>query len=193
MTKNRLIRNVALLVGAFLLAQYIVSSIFNLAFDSVEQAVGQLSGLDGGIFANWFGSIVVDAILALGFAVGVFVSLRFVRPVSATSSWKSTILRGVVATAFGAVGIFLIRLLQTLLGSVKIGPYPFGYSFTASFNGNNAQFGLINALLVLVNPFISDVAIVVLACVFLKLWLKAHPNFDATLESADTSAPSTTH
>jgi hypothetical protein len=180
--------NTSLIVGAVIIAQYVLLEIFNYAYDSAEQAVGEVRGLNSSELVPFFiGDLVSEILYALGFAVGVFVSLKVVKPISSSLPWTSAMLRGVLATAFGAVGVFAVHVLEALLGSVKIGPYPFAYSFSASFDPTNFGFDVLNAFGSLINPFIYNVPLVVVACLLLKLWLSRTPAIGPLLEDFDAA------
>ena len=131
------------------------------------------------------GILVGDLIVAAAFGVGVLISLRFVRSVAANLTWKRVVLRGIIATAIGAVAVLAVRIVESLLTSVQIGPYPLGYSFTSSFDPGNVQLGLANALGQLLNPFVEYAPLVVLACVFLKLWQARVPGVEPLLTNSE--------
>jgi hypothetical protein len=126
MTRTRVVINTSLIVGAVIVVQYVLLAIFNYAYESVEQDAGELSGLNSSNLVPYFiGDLVSEIFYALGFAAGVFLSLRLVKPISWSLSWRSTILRGILATVFGTVGVFVMHVFESLLGSIQIGPYPF--------------------------------------------------------------------
>jgi hypothetical protein len=134
------------------------------------------------------GILVSDLVVAAGFGIGVFVALRLIRSIAADLVWKRVVIRGILATAVGSVAVLVVRLLETLLTSVTIGPFPLGYSLTPSFDSGNVQLGVANALGQLINPFVDFVPLVVLGCVFLKLWLAAHPSSVEAKAPASVSA-----
>ena len=133
------------------------------------------------------GLALAGLVLALGMGGGAFASLRWVAPITAALSWRSVILRGVLAAAIGAIGVFVLRLAQSFLAAVSIGPYPFGYDFTASVNPDNLGNALLGDIGVAFAPFVYNAPLAVLACVFLKIWLSSHPG---SVEAKDRASAS---
>jgi hypothetical protein len=133
------------------------------------------------------GVLIHDLIECAAFGTGIFLVVRFIRPIESVLMWRQVIFRGVLAAGFGAVVVFVVRLIEVLLATINIGPYPLGYSFTATVSDNGVQEGLFNTFGGLLSPFVSDVPLAVLACVLLKLWLVAH---SATVEAKDGASAS---
>jgi hypothetical protein len=182
----------AALVACVVFLQSGILTLYGYGFDLLS-----VTGLDGApsnfqnsqeILPLLPGILFSDLTTAAAFGAGVLVSLRFIRSIGADLVWKRLVLWSVIATAVGAVAILVVRLLETLLTAVQVGPFPFGYSFTPSLGAGSVQVGVANALGELINPFVDYVPLVVLACVFLKLWLAAHPATAPAKDRASVSA-----
>jgi hypothetical protein len=172
MTKTRVVLNVSLLVAAFIVAQNLVLTIWGLVFDAANP--GTLTNVvtnDPNIVQALFWAAGNEIVFALSFGVGVFVALRFVRPVWGSLGWRATIVRAVIATAFATAAVLAMRLIETLISTLHVGQHPFGYSLDLTVQPNNVGESLFNAFGELLNPFVDNLPLVVLACVFLRLWL----------------------
>jgi hypothetical protein len=179
MTRTRITLATSALVACVVFIQGAIVTLYGYGYDvasasAFDAAPGNVQNSQE-ILPFLPGILIGDLIVAVGFGAGVFVALRLIRSITADLSWKRVVIRGVLATAVGSVAVLAVRLLETLLTSVTIGPFPLGYSLTPSFDTGNAELGVANALGQLINPFVDYVPLVILGCVFLKLWLAAHP------------------
>ena len=192
MTRTRIALVTGALVAGVLFIQTAILSGYGVGFEvasaAVEDSQSDTNGLSNvqQLVPYLPGILVSDLFYAAAFGAGVFVALRFIRPIETAFAWKRVILRGLVAAAIGTAAVLVVRLLQTLLTHVSLGPYPLGYSFTPSFDPNNLSLGLLNAFGSVLNPFVYNAPLVLLACAFLKLWLGAHT---APVEPTETRAP----
>jgi hypothetical protein len=125
--------------------------------------------------AGMFWSLLTAFLHYAAFGVGVFVSLRFAAPVTDANSWRRVVRSGVIATIFGAVSAFIYGAIVSAIAAVTIGAYPFGYSLDAAVDPSRIQYGLQNVVAGALTPLLAWLPLTVLACVFLKLWLSAHP------------------
>ena len=189
MTRTRITLATSALVACVVFIQSAILTLYGYGFDLASVAAFDGSTPDAQntqqILPFLPGILVGDLIVAVGFGAGVFISLRFIRSIAGDLDWKRVVVRGVIATAVGSVAVLAVRLLETLLTAVRIGPFPLGYSFTPSFDSGNVQVGLANALGQLINPFVDYVALVILGCVFLKLWLGRIPPVTPLLADAE--------
>jgi hypothetical protein len=133
-------------------------------------------------------SLLISLLHYAAFGLGVYLALRFFAPIGASDSWRQTIVRAIMATISGAVVALAFAALVSLIASVTIGAYPFGYSLNAAVDGNRIQYGIQNALAAALTPLIGWLPLTVLGCVFLKLWLIAHPASSRAKESVSASA-----
>jgi len=171
MTITRITLSTAGIAAGVLVAQAIIVGLWNIVFGYLA-----FGGTAGGIFsANLFWTLLIGLLHYAAFGFGVFVALRFVVPVSAHDSWRRTATRGILATVFGAIAALVFEVIVSLIAAVTIGAYPFGYSLDAAVDANRIQYGIQNTLAGAIAPLIEWLPLVVLACVFLKLWLVAHP------------------
>ena len=119
---------VVMLVGAFVsgisyLLQQVLQS-FGNAYSSGGAFDSPLTTLE------WIGSSIGQNVLgALAVALGVFLSLRFFRPISAGSSLLSVILRGLIATASGAIVSTIFSVLAAGFAGASVDGSFFGNSF----------------------------------------------------------------
>jgi hypothetical protein len=172
------VQSTILTLWGFGFQEFANSAISDLGGDESE-AKALIAGLPLALF--------FALIACASFGAGVFLFLRFIRPIDDTVRWKQLVWRGLVASAFGAVTSFIVQVLETVLRSVTPGPYPFGYSFTPSIDSQTAQFGLLNAFGGSLSPFVYDAPLVILAFMFLKLWFGAHPAVVAPKDRASAS------
>jgi hypothetical protein len=178
MTPRQLLLRVAGVLGAVILIERIVADIYSYVVQIVGNATFPAVSSGGGdveqVLPFLPGILFSAFIFAFGFAAGAYVSLRFLRPVTAEISWGSLLGRGVFAAFIGATVILLIHVTISLLYALKIGPYPFAYAFTTSFVPHDFVLGLLDTLGEGLSPFLEYVPLAILACVFLKLWLSGH-------------------
>jgi hypothetical protein len=190
MTRTRVALVTGGLIAGILFAQSIVMTLWGLGFEEFANAV--LAGsndFQGGVDSQ---ALLAGLPLALFFALidraafgfGVFLSLRFVRRMDEDLTWKQFVLRAALATAVGAVVVLFVQVLETVLRSVTAGPYPFGYSFTPTFDSAASQTGLLNAFGGVLGSFVYNVPLVILVCVFLNFWLGARPERIERLKTA---------
>jgi len=125
----------ALVFGAAVTAVLLAGSIVSSLSYVLQDALQRLGGGDGFFtdpasgfqwLSSGFGTTIVWALVV---GVGVFLSLRFFRPVSAGSSLKSVLLRGLVAVAAATVAATLASFVMSgLVGAGVRGSF-FGNSF----------------------------------------------------------------
>jgi hypothetical protein len=125
---------------------------------------------------NLVWSSLVGLLHYAAFGIGIYLALRFFAPIGASDSWRQTITRAIIATISGAVVALAFSALVSLIAAVTIGAYPFGYALDAAVNGYQVQYGIQNAIAGSLTPLIGWLPLTVLGCVFLKLWLAAHPS-----------------
>jgi hypothetical protein len=148
-------------------------------FLSFDGSIGQLFTLD------MFWSLVDALLRYTAFGAGVFIALRLVAPIVGSSSWQLTVRNGIIATIFGALAAFLFGSIVSGIAAVTIGAYPFGYSLDAGIDPLRIQYGIQNVLAGALTPLLEWLPLTVLACVFLKLWLAAHPTIVVTARDRD--------
>lgn len=146
----------------------------------------------GVVITQFFGpNLMVALLVALlhyaTFGLGVYLALRFFAPITISDSWRQTIIRGIVVTISGAVLAFVFSVVVSLIAAVTIGAYPFGYSLDAAVDPYRIQFGIQNAVAGGLAPLVQWLPVTILGCVFLKLWLSAHP---ASVETKDRASAS---
>ncbi|TQL47784.1 hypothetical protein FB562_0854 [Homoserinimonas aerilata] len=116
------------------------------------------------------------ALVEFPFAIGVFLCLWLVAPVAAELRLAHVITRSVLAAGAGAVLVLVVQGFQALVVGIWVGGGLFGASFPFSgFSGSDIGYRLGFAMQTAVGSFIDLVPLVVLAGVFLWMWLERHP------------------
>jgi hypothetical protein len=186
MTTTRVTLATAGIVAGALVVQAVIVGLWNIVFGYLS-----FGGTAGAIFSvNLFWTLLTDLLHYAAFGFGVFAALRFIVPVGEHDSWRRTVTRGILATAIGAIAALVFEGIVSLIAAVTIGAYPFGYSLDAAVDPNRIQYGFQNTLAGAMTPLIEWLPLVVLACVFLKLWLVAHPVAVETRDPASVAAKS---
>ena len=183
MTRTRVTLVTAGIVAGALAAQSLIVGLWNTVFGYLT-----FGGPAAGIFSvSLVWTLLTGLLHYAAFGFGVFVTLRFVVPVGGHDSWRRTVTRGILATAVGAIAALVFNLIVSLIAAITIGAYPFGYSLDAGVDPNRIQYGVQNTLAGAITPLVEWLPLVVLACVFLKLWLGAHPALTETKDRASAS------
>jgi hypothetical protein len=174
----------AALITAALLAQGIILGLWSTGFAILAFGtnLSQIVGM------TLFWSLLVQLLHYAAFGLGVYASIRYVAPLSAGESWRQVIVRGVIATVVGALAALAFGAIVSLIAAVTIGPYPFGQSLNTQFDPLTYQYGLENMLAGALTPLIQWLPVTVLGCVFLRLWLAAHPWAIEATDRASVSA-----
>ena len=168
-------------VLAVLLAQDVLSSLVGYfqasSYLSLQAAQAESNGLyDLNVgFSPW---PTLEGILrfVLPFALGVFLSLWVIAPVSHELTLRFVLTRAGLATLVGAVLVIIANVLFAVFGAFSPTGSLFGNSFpTPGFDGSYLVQGLIAALAAGLNAVISKAPLVLLAGVLLWLWLRDHP------------------
>jgi hypothetical protein len=184
------ITRVTLITGALVAGVLLVQGFILGLFGDVYGYVGYGGSL--GWFplnASLFVTLLTSLLHYAAFGAGVFVSIRYLAPLVAGDSWRRVIVRGVIATVCGAIAALAFEAIVSLIAAITIGAYPFGYSLDAGFDADRVQFGIQHMLGGALTPLVGWLPLTVLACVFLKLWLSAHP---ALVEARDRVSASAT-
>lgn len=173
MSRTRVYLVTAALVAAVLLVQAIFATALSTAYSSLFVSGPGIPAFPLVEF------ILNDGFRIVAFGVGVLVSLRFVAPVLGSDGWRRTIVRGLIATAMGALAVLVLAVVWAALSAIHISSYPFGYSLDPSFNAESFGNSALNIANSVFDPLLEWFPLVVLAAVLLKLWLAAHPESDA--------------
>jgi hypothetical protein len=168
MTKARIPLTVAALIAAFLVIQVIVGQLVNWVFLAFQSDSLLGPGMTPGVVVLAFVPGLLEIVI---FAAGVYLSLRYVAPVSSAAGWKRAIVAGVIATLMGVAAVVVLGLIEAALGASNVSEYPFGYSFGYSLVPADLAAGIPQALESGLGPLINWLVPVVLATVLLKVWL----------------------
>jgi hypothetical protein len=115
-------------------------------------------------------------LVTVPFSLGVFVSLWAIAPISHELSLRFVLTRAALAAACGVVLADLVRIILAFFGSISATGSVFANSFPIpSFDGGTFVSTLLGTLAYAIPYYLSVLPVVVLACVFLWLWLREHP------------------
>jgi len=163
----------ALSVTALLFVQRIISTLI-----SWVAIVPYLSSEQGPYVLSPFGpSLWPNAVLALAFGLGFFVSLWLVAPIAEELRIGHVITRAVLATGVGSTVVFIVFAVLGMVGAFSpSGGSLAGFEFPwPQFSGDSAVVGLGRALETGLQTLVGMLPLGVLAGVLLWLWRKDHP------------------
>ena len=155
----------AALVAALILVQSFLASlvgwVINLLYVWASFGVAAFDE-----FIGWEPSQIVEPFLSvtLPFAIGVFVSLWLIAPLAEQLTLPFVFTRGLLASAAGALLVFVVSLVISVVTQI-------GYGFDIRGFGH----AVIMDIGTTANVFIFTTPIVLFAAVLLWLWLRAHP------------------
>jgi hypothetical protein len=178
MTGTRVTLTTAGIVAGVLLIQGLIVGVWNIAFGyfAFGGSVGELVG------PNLFWSLFWSLLHYAAFGFGVFVSIRYIAPVTGACAWRHAVIRGVIATICGAVFAVVYGVVASGIAAITVGAYPFGYSLDAAVDPIRIQFGIQNVVAGSLTPLVEWLPLTVLACVLLKLWRAGHPESTPAIE-----------
>ena len=163
----------ALSVTAFLFAQKTVSTLISwvaiVPYLSSEQGSHVLSPLGPSLWPN--------AVLAVSFGIGFFMSLWLVAPIAEELGVGHVITRAVLATGIASTVVFIAFAIMGVISAFSPGGGALaGFEFPwPRFSGDFAVLALGRALETALQTLIGMLPLGVLAGVLLWLWRKDHP------------------
>jgi hypothetical protein len=187
MTRTRIFLTAAALIAAAGAAAWLVLTLWNVGVEAVELASGELQGNVFTALSFW--NILGNVLHCAAYGLGVYLTLRYFRPIDGQTPWRPVFTRSIVATVGGVLVATVLSFLVTLIGAVTLGQYPFGYSVNPELNLNGVQFGLLDAVEVLVPALVDWLPLTVLGCVLLRLWLRANPPVGVTAAASPVETP----
>ena len=135
-----------------------------------------------------FPTVVLELVVeAVFFAAGVFLALRLFAPIRSDFEWRRVVIHGLIASAVGAIAIAAGMTIVGFIGSIGVGPHPFGYAFTPVLEISPFANWAYQTAQTAFRPFLENIPVVTLACVFLKLRFAAHPATESLREHATTA------
>jgi hypothetical protein len=184
MTSTRVTLTAAGIIAGALAAQSLILAIWSTGFELVSFPVplGEVFG------PNLVFTLLISLLHYAAFGLGVYLALRFFAPMNPDAPWRLTIVRAITVTVSGAVVALAFSAIVSLIASITIGAYPFGYALDAAVDGYKVQYGIQNTIASGLTPLIGWLPLTVLGCVFLKLWLAAHPSAVEPKDRASASA-----
>jgi hypothetical protein len=129
-------------------------------------------------------TIAFGFVVLLAFAIGVGLSLWLVAPVGRHQRATSVVVRGILATAVGAVLVFVVRMLLEMIGPMTGAGPLLGHAFPWPGLGNTLQAASM-AFQAALGAFVRQAPVVVLVALLTWLWLQKQ--LPAQAVSADTA------
>lgn len=155
----------AALVAAVMLLQSVLGALSGWATSALYEGVSFGSAAYDEFVGPQFDGVLGQFLtVTLPFAVGVFVSLWLIAPLAGQLGVRFVITRGLLASAAGAVFVFVVSIVVQFVTMIR-------YVFDIR---GFAHSGVI-AVSTGVNVLIFTTPIVLLAAVLLWLWLREHP------------------
>ncbi len=160
-------------VAAWMLLEYVLQQVISLIGWA---STAGLYGLTQDSGYLWQGFAQHVFLYVVPFALGFFLSLWIVAPVSEKLTLAPVITRSVLAVGIGSSLFFIVRVIADILGSVFFDRSFFSNSFPQiSFDGPSILVILSSDLQGALLTFVGLLPIGVLAGVLLWHWRKGHP------------------
>jgi hypothetical protein len=163
----------SLAILGWMIISSLVQTLINVGwyFSSVSPTdLGQ--GVGGGWWPSFGGEVLGSLVVALG----IFVSLWAIAPISHELDLPFVLTRAALATACGAVLSALVHIVIALFSAIRAPEYWFSNSFTpGGFEGGMFLSSVIGSLIGIITTSIALFPLVALTVVLLWLWLRAHP------------------
>ena len=165
----------ALGVAAFLVLQNVLSSLvalIGLAGTPAQTSTDGLYELEQLPFADyiWQGVLTQTLIISLPLAFGVFVSFWILAPIGEELHLRFVVARSVLAGAIGAVIVFLVAIVSTLVGSIESGGILSSWSISPY---NDFLSSTLQSLNTALGSFVFTLPLVILGGVLLWTWTRA--------------------
>jgi len=169
--------------NALVIAGGVAASVLLLAL--VSTLLTSFSSLFYGVFTNFQDGLSTVYYMLAGFvstiftwilplAIGVFLSLKFFRPIAATTEISAVLIRGLIATAAGAIAALVISVLWSIVSSLSLRGPLFGDSFPGVDSGS-FPYSLVGTIFGLVQRAVEVTPVVLLVVVLGWLWLRRTP------------------
>jgi len=127
---------IAAVLAALLIALNIADVVVTIVNDSFYQFESGGGSLDLSLASSYLSAFVGSVFnFWIPLAAGVFLSLKFISPVSSQLSIAAVLLRGLLATAVGAVLAQIAVLITTFLGGLSLTGPIFGATFPQVISG----------------------------------------------------------
>jgi hypothetical protein len=168
----------ALLISAVLAALLIALSIADVLVTIVNDSFYQLESgggsLDLSLASSYLAAFVGSVVnFWIPLAAGVLVSLKFLAPVASDQSIATVLLRGLIATAVGAVFSQVAVLVTTFLGQLSLNGPIFGATFPQIVSGQGLD--LFYRLSSVLPTALHNAPTVVLIVILGWLWMRRAP------------------
>ena len=171
-TRNAVIISAGL--GALVLVLALIGTLLSSFGDLMYNAFSNFENGFSIIYYTFSGFVSSVFTWVLPLAIGVFLSLKFFRPISAESSLRVVLVRGLIATAAGAIAAFVISLLWSIVSSISLQGPLFGGSFPG-VDVNSFPYSVVGTIFGLLQRAVDVTPVVLLVVVLGWLWLRRTP------------------
>jgi hypothetical protein len=143
----------------------------------LQALVWQLISTEATSTANYLSVALTSALMtSLPFVIGVFLSLWLIAPIGADLHIMHVVMRSGLAAGVGATVVFVVTAIIAVFSRIALAGTLFGNSFPSpSYDANSLPQELGYLLEGALSGFIAQAPVVVLAGVFLWIWLRQHP------------------
>jgi hypothetical protein len=164
----------ALAVFAWIAFGDLLQVLISIGWRMTADSQGSLYDLGYGDYWAGFGSGLIFR--TLPFALGVFVSLWAIAPISHELTVRFVLTRGGLAGLAGSIVAAVIAIVVGFFAALHLSDSPFGASlFAGGFDGQMFVNTVVGSLIGIVAVAISLFPLVALVAVLLWLWLREHP------------------
>lgn len=132
-------------------------------------------------------AVVIDFVTrALPVGIGIFVTLRWITPLTAGLALRIVVVRSVIAALIGIAAAFVFLSLYGVLQQFDVNGPLFGNAFPqVSASGNNLIYGLIGAASSAVSLLVQVLPLTLLAGILTWMWLELHAGQESTRDTRD--------
>jgi len=167
---------IAAALAALLIALNISSIVVALVNDSFYRIKDSAGGFDLQYASGYLSSFVNESFTYLiPLAAGVFVSLKFIAPVTSTTSVATVLLKGLIAAVIGVVIGTIASLLIGFFGQLSFSGPLFGMSFPSIIGLDNAGMDFFYRISMMLPNAIQISPTVVLIVLLGWLWMRRVP------------------
>jgi hypothetical protein len=183
-TRTPVIVVAAAIIAGVLLIQEILGYVLSLGVLYGAQQDGATNDFLG-VFPRVAAESLIEVVL---FAVGWFLSVRFIARVGSGDRWVRAVGRGLIASLIGIAVLVIGLTVVGFFGSLGPGDHPFGYAFDLTIYSTAFSNWAYGTAQYAFQPLLTWFPLSILGCVFLKLWLAAHPESVEAKDRASVSA-----
>jgi len=167
---------IAAALAALLIALNIASVIIALVNDSFYRITSSGGGFNLSVMSDYLTGFVREVFsYLLPLAAGVFVSLKFIAPITSTTSVATVLLRGLIATAVGVAMATVFVIVGGFIGGLSFAGPLFGGSFPQVLGVDNVGFDFLYRISTMLPSALQIAPTVVLIVILGWLWMRRVP------------------